>query len=434
MLKIENVMVLKEEGFFASGAIETDGPLISRVSWDDSLPYENQISYIENKTDESLMPHGNGEVAVKRVSKRGKTTLDAGGCYAIPGLIDIHLHGCRGGNFYDADRDGLLQMLRYQAANGVTAICPTTLTLPVDVLEKSCAAIASIAGDIENDTRGGFSDGARAGESPSPESGAAAPIGVYLEGPFISRDKTGAQNPDFVAAPDISMFRRLQEASGNRVKVLAMAPEVNGALDLISALAGEVVISVAHTNTDYKTAVTAFERGAKLVTHLYNGMSGFTHREPGVVGAALDTPGVFAEMICDGVHLHPAAVRIAMKSLGLTRTVFISDSMMATGLVDGIYDLGGLKVRVAGKEARLVNGGNIASSVSNLMDCLRVAVRDVGLPLASAARCVSTNPALALGVENERGRIAEGLAADIVLLDKDLNIKEVIVRGRRLSM
>jgi N-acetylglucosamine-6-phosphate deacetylase len=351
----------------------------------------------------------------RTVKKDGKVLIDAGGCYAIPGLIDAHIHGCVGFDFSGADTDGIMKMLRYQAENGITSVCPTLMTLPEETLAAACGRICGVMKTLQRE-----------------ESGVAEPAGIYLEGPFISASKAGAQNPAFIAPPDIGMFERLQAASGGNVKILAIAPEAEGAMEAIGPLSGKIVVTVAHTNTDYATAACAFKAGAKMVTHLYNGMSSFGHREPNVVGAALDNETAFAEIVCDGVHLHPASVRIALRALGGRRLILISDSMMATGLSDGVYELGGLSVRVTGKEARLIVGNNIAGSASNLMDCLRIAVKTVGIPLAEAVRCASGNPARMLGIDGERGSISEGMAADLVLLDNELNVKAVFVRGRQL--
>jgi N-acetylglucosamine-6-phosphate deacetylase len=229
------------------------------------------------------------------------------------------------------------------------------------------------------------------------------------------------------------MYDRFRVAARNRVKIVSVSPELEGAYDFIDAAAKSAVVAVAHSNAGYDATAGAFGHGAKHATHLFNAMSPLTHRDPNVVGAVLDTPGISAELICDGVHLHPAAVRLALKALGMSRAVFVSDSMMATGLGDGTYDLGGLEIVVSGKIARLVHGGNIASSVSNLTDCFRVAVKEMGVPLADAVRCVSVNPARVLGMEGERGRICEGLTADLIFMDTDLNICEIILRGRRLT-
>ena len=395
-MKIINTLIFDEKNGFLPGEIEIDGAFIKRVSYDSAG---------------ATGPGAGGGAGNANVG--GGDVIDAQGCYAVPGLIDIHLHGCAGHNFYEAEADGLSKMLKYQAENGVTSVCPSTLTLSEEMLTLACGRLASY-----NRT------------NTDPEN--AKMIGVHLEGPFISPQRCGAQNPAYAITPDAAMYDRLRKASGDSVKIIAVAPEIEGALEFIEYASKSAVVSVAHTVADYDAAAKAFKRGASHVTHLYNAMTPLTHRAPNVIGAAFDDPSATVELICDGVHLHPAAMRIAMRLFGPERVVIVSDSMMATGLGDGTYDLGGLVVNVKGKEARLVEGGNIASSVSNLMDCLRVAVKDVGIPLAEAVRCSSTNPARVLGAQDERGRIAQGLIADLVLLDADLNVAEVFVRGRAL--
>jgi N-acetylglucosamine-6-phosphate deacetylase len=339
----------------------------------------------------------------------GGEAIDADGLIAIPGLIDVHLHGCAGCDFTSAGDEDLRAMARYEASNGVTAICPTTLTLPEEMLAEACRMISHCE---------------------TPDGSAFA--GIYLEGPFISPKKPGAQNPSYVKKPDAEMFRRLQSASSGMAKVLAIAPEMEGALDVIGEISGSVVCAIAHTAADYDMVMQAFAKGARQVTHLYNAMPGLGHREPGVIGAALDTPTCRVELICDGVHVHPSVVRATFRMFGDDRIVMISDSMMATGLGDGEYELGGMPVTVRGNRAALPNGSVIAGSVTNLMGCLRTAVRDMGIPLHSAVKCVSLNPAKAIGISGERGSLEAGKFADIVLLDESLNIKHVILRGKIL--
>lgn len=359
--------------------------------------------------EEGFVP---GDIAItdgRFSAQGGGEVLDAAGCYAIPGLIDIHLHGCMHLDFSDASVEEINRMAAYQAQNGVTAICPTTMTLAEDTLATACRHIAQSGGEDTADL-----------------------VGIYLEGPFLSPQKLGAQNPAFVRLPDAAMVRRLQTAAGGRIKLLAVAPELDGALDMIEQLQGEVTCSVAHTTADYDTAAAAFRCGARQVTHLYNAMPPLTHRAPGVIGAALDAPDCRVELICDGVHIHPAAVRAAFRLFGGDRIIFISDSMMATGLQDGEYELGGLPVSVRGNEARLTNGGGLAGSVTHLMDCLRTAVTEMGIPLHTAVRCASVNPAKAVGVWDRRGSLDVGKIADLVLLDADLRIRNVVLKGRVL--
>lgn len=336
-------------------------------------------------------------------------TLDATGCYAIPGLIDIHLHGCLRHDFSTAQPTEMVTMAEYLAVNGVTAICPATMTLPERVLEQACRNMSGCHSQNGSEL-----------------------VGINLEGPFVSHQKPGAQNPAYIVKPDAALFNRLQTAAGGKVKLLAIAPETEGALELIRELSAGVVCSLAHTAAGYDNAIGAFAAGARQVTHLYNAMLPFSHREPGVIGAAFDTPECMVELICDNVHIHPSVVRATFKMFGDDRVILISDSMMATGLVDGLYELGGQPVEVVGNVAQLAPGGAIAGSVTNLISCMRTAVKDMGIPLYSAVKCASVNPAKAIGVFADRGSISAGKYADMVLLDSSLSIKQVFLRGRPL--
>jgi len=335
--------------------------------------------------------------------------IDASGCYAIPGLIDIHIHGCVGEDFSFADVEGIAKMARYQAENGVTAVCATTLTLPEAQLAQACRNIAAT-------------------KAP----GIAAIAGIHLEGPFISPNKAGAQNPAHIAAPSMQMFENLQEAAQGMVKMLAIAPEMPGAMEMIDAFGGKIVCSLAHTTADYQTALEAFSRGARLITHMYNAMPPLNHREPGVIGAAMDSPHCSVELICDNVHVHPSAVRAAFAMFGDDRVIMISDSMAATGLGDGTYEIGGLAVTVQGNKSVLSHNGTIAGSVANLMECVRIAATQMDISLGRAVKCASVNPAKAIGVYNERGSIEPGKYADLVLLNPDLSIRKVFLRGEML--
>lgn len=335
--------------------------------------------------------------------------FDATGCYAIPGLIDVHLHGCVGHDFLDADEAGLTKMARYQAKNGVTAICATMMTFPEAKLAAACKQIAA-----------------------HKQAEAAAFVGIHLEGPFLSPDKLGAQNPAYLQMPDVNLVHRLQKAAGGLIKLIALSPELAGASELLDAISADICCSLGHTTTDYATAQKAFNRGARQVTHLYNAMPPLHHRDPGLIGAAVDAPNCRAELICDNVHVHPAVVRATMRMFGDDRLIFISDSMMATGLSDGIYELGGLAVEVRGKLSTLAGSDTIAGSATNLMDCLRTAVLEMEIPLGSAVKCASVNPAKAIGIYEQRGSIEAGKVADLLLLNEDLSIRNVFLRGKML--
>ena len=336
--------------------------------------------------------------------------LDAQGCYVIPGLLDLHFHGSAGADISDGDLEGLHRMGAYEASRGITAMCPATMTLS----EAQLTAAAEAAAAYE------------------PAMGEADLVGINMEGPFISPSKVGAQNPEYVRNPGVDEFRRLQQVAGGLFKLVDIAPEEPGADAFIETLADEVRISLAHTCTDYDTAAHAFELGARHITHLYNAMDPMHHRKPGPIPAAAERDDVTAEVIADGVHIHPAMVRLAFNMFGVDRMILISDTLRAAGLGDGVYDLGGQDVTVKGYEARIDNGA-LAGSVSDLMRCLYVAVKEMGIPLVSAVKAASANPARALGLEGDYGSLEAGRIADAVLLDAEtLAVKQVVLRGRAI--
>ena len=224
------------------------------------------------------------------------------------------------------------------------------------------------------------------------------------------------------------MYRRLQQESGGLIKLVDIAPEVEGAMPFIQAVYSEVAVSLAHTAADYNTAMEAFGNGARHVTHLFNGMEPYNHRAPGVIGAAADSPGAEVELICDGIHIHPAVVRSSLRLYGPDRVILVSDSVEATGMPDGEYSLGGQPVHVKGNRATLADG-TIAGSATNLMQCLRVMVQDMGLPLETAVRCAAVNPAKSIGIYDRYGSIAPGKVANLVLLNQDLEVMTVILNG-----
>lgn len=251
--------------------------------------------------------------------------IDGTDCYLIPGLTDIHFHGCIGYDFCDGTKESIEKIANYEASVGVTTIVPATMTFSEDKLLQ----IVRTAKDYKN------------------EKGAVL-CGINMEGPFISKLKKGAQNEKYICKPDIQMFERIQKESGGLLKIVDIAPEEDDDFKFIKAKKDEIVISMAHTNADYETARNAIKSGIKHVTHLYNAMNSPTHRNPGPVIAASDDDKCMAELICDNIHIHPAVVRNTLKMFGTDRVVFISDSMKATGLNDGIYDLGGQTVIVKG--------------------------------------------------------------------------------------
>ena len=341
-------------------------------------------------------------------------TLDGKGMYAIPGLIDLHFHGCKGDDFCDGSREAISRIAEYEASVGVTAIAPATMTLPVEELEQ----ILRVAAEYKK----------------GPHSKKEADlVGINMEGPFISPVKKGAQDERNIIPCDVKVCERFQEASEGLVKFIGIAPEESeNAVAFIESVKDKINVSLAHTNADYDTAMAAFEAGANHAVHLYNAMPPFTHRAPGVIGAVYDNKHVMAEIICDGVHIHPAAVRATFEMMGEDRMILISDSMRAAGMPDGSYTLGGLDVNVVGNRATLASDGAIAGSVTNLMACMKTAVKTMDIPLETAIACATINPAKSLGIDAEYGSIRPGKKAHIVLLDSELNVRQVIKDGELL--
>ena len=345
-----------------------------------------------------------GEYVAKETTDNKE--VEAEGCYVIPGLVDIHFHGCVRHDMCDGTEESIQALADYEAANGVLAICPATMTIPEEELFQAMKA----------------AKGHKNGKG-------ADLVGINMEGPFINKEKKGAQKEEDIKLADVKLFHKLQEAAGGLIKLVDLAPETEGAMDFINQVKDEVHVSIAHTMADYDTASEAIRRGADHITHLYNAMPPLNHREPGVIGAARDSD-CYVELICDGVHIHPSCVRATFEMFTDKRIVLISDSMMATGMEDGQYELGGQPVTVVGNVATLTEGGAIAGSATNLMDCIRTVVKEMHIPLESAVRCATLNPAKSIGIDDKYGSLEEGKYANAVVLDKDLNIVSIIQKGQ----
>lgn len=335
--------------------------------------------------------------------------VDCTGKYIIPGLVDVHSHGCGGCDACDATRAAMETLSKTQGKAGITSFCATTMTLTEGELEK----IFKTIGDYMKEKPAG-----------------ASVIGVNMEGPFFNESKKGAQRGDCLKNPDVSFFRKMNSICGGAIKLVDLAPELEGAIEFIKEVKGEVEVSIGHTNADYKIAMEAIENGASHVTHLYNAMNGLTHRAPGVIGAASDT-NVYTEVICDGIHIDASAIRVAFK-LMKDRVCLISDSMSACGMPNGEYELGGQKVIMKDKKATLVDG-TIAGSATSLADCMRKAV-EFGIPLEEAVRAATYNPAASIRMQDKIGSISVGLDADIIVMDRDLNFEKVYFKGETKSL
>ena len=342
------------------------------------------------------------QVGEKLSWSQNDLVVDCQGYTIVPGFVDVHIHGCAGADTCDGKRESIDAMAEFLLTKGVTSFCPTTMT--VDRAEIEAALLAAKA----------------CVDQPGP---GARVVGVNMEGPFIAAARKGAQKEEAILPPDPELFRHFQELSGGIVRLVDIAPEQPGGLAFIREVKDLCAVSIAHTTANYDQAKESFDAGITHATHLFNAMSGLHHRDPGVVGAVFDDSRVYAELICDGFHIHPAALRTAFQVLG-DRALVISDSMRANGMPEGEpFDLGGQMVTVREGKATLADG-TIAGSVSNLHQEVKNLVR-FGIPLEQAVKDASMIPARSIGLEEEIGSIAPGKRADLVVLDENLDIVAV---------
>jgi N-acetylglucosamine-6-phosphate deacetylase len=334
------------------------------------------------------------------------SALDLGGGYLVPGFIDVHVHG-GGGHDFTASIEQLSAGVAFHRRHGTTRTLVSLMAGPLDAMCDQLSWIVQLAGTDERIA------------------------GAHLEGPFLAHSRCGAQNAAFLQSPDRQVLAKLLDAGQGLVRTLTIAPELPGALELISDLArAGVIAAVGHTDAGYEVAGQAFREGAGLATHLYNAMPAMNHRAPGAAIAALES-AAFLELVNDGVHVHPALVRLAATH-GTDRLLLITDAMSATGVGDGSYVLGGLPVAVVDGQARSPETGRLAGSTLTMDVAFRRAVTEVGLTLPQAAAATAGNPARMLGMADRCGTIAAGLDADLVHLDEQLNVRGVLVAGRWL--
>jgi N-acetylglucosamine-6-phosphate deacetylase len=331
------------------------------------------------------------------------------GTTLAPGFVDVHVHG-GGGAQVGPDPHGVLEVARFHARHGTTALLATTVPAPEDELLQTVRAVAAAARRADPD--------------------AAALLGCHLEGPFLNPERAGALDPRHMRPPDAALLDRLLDAGAGSVQTVVIAPELPGALDLVAATADEgVLVAIGHTDATYEQALAAFDRGARAATHLFNAMRPLDHREPGAAGAALAGARVTAEVIADGVHLHPATLRLAYGAKGPERLALITDATQAAGLPDGDHALGDRPITVSGGQARTADGA-LAGSTLTMDRAVRVSVELAGIPLADALTMASATPAALLGLGRVKGRIAPGADADLVVLDGDCRAIGTLIAGR----
>ncbi len=333
---------------------------------------------------------------------------DMSGLTALPGFVDIHIHGAMGGDFCDAKFESLDKISAYLAKNGITSFCPATMTLGSSKLEKIMETGRAYKGR---------------------EAGAKI-AGINMEGPYISYLKKGAQNGDFIREGSIAEFERLYDLSGGLIKLITVAPEAFDSDGFIKRASEKCTVSIGHTNANAKETLRATEMGAAHATHLYNAMTGMTHREAGAAGTLLDSENVTCELICDGSHVCPAVLRNTFKILGENRACVISDSMRAAGLGEGEYELGGQQVYVKnGGKCAVLSDGTIAASITNVFEEFKNLL-SFGVDFKAALKSCTINPSRAIGMDSQIGSIAVGKAADIVFVDDEMNIREVYINGK----
>ncbi|MFI7417708.1 N-acetylglucosamine-6-phosphate deacetylase [Nonomuraea sp. NPDC049684] len=331
--------------------------------------------------------------------------LSLGGRHVVPGFVDIHNHGGAGGSFPTGDQDKARDAVALHRRHGTTTMMASLVTDAVDELSRAASSLAELC-----------------------EEGLLA--GIHFEGPYIAKARCGAHDPALLREPSPQELSALVKAARGHARMVTLAAELPGGLDTIRTAVGEgLIAALGHSDADYDQAIAAIEAGATVATHLYNAMPQLGHRAPGPVAALLEDERVTVELVNDGVHVHAAMLRLAYEVAGPGRTVLITDAMAATGLGDGDYVLGPMRVRVTDGVARLVEGGSIAGSTLTMDAAFRRGVRELGMSLPDAVQVASLTPARVLGLAEEIGSIAVGKAADLVVLSGELEVDGVMKNG-----
>ncbi|BDG46671.1 N-acetylglucosamine-6-phosphate deacetylase [Parageobacillus sp. KH3-4] len=380
---LKNTTIYAETGKIEQGYVLTEGDKVSEVGPMSSCPASIEAEVVELNPSFTV----------------------------IPGFIDVHIHGAAGADVMDATNEALRTMAEALPKEGTTSFLATTMTAPIDRIERALENVAQYI---------------RCSNLP----GEAEVLGIHLEGPFISPKRAGAQHPNNIIEPNIELFQKWQNIANGYIRLVTLAPEENNGLALTAYLkkAG-VIASIGHSDAVYEQVKTAIDAGVKHATHLFNGMRGVHHREPGVAGAVLMHDEVVCELIVDGIHVAPEMVRFAYKMKGCEGLILITDAMRAKCLGAGRYELGGQEVIVQGEKATL-RDGTLAGSILKLGDAVKNAMSFTGCALEDVIRMASWNPAKQLGVLDRKGSIRAGKDADLVVLDEQHHVVMTICRGK----
>ena len=382
------------------------------------------------KSDKLVLPSGidgfgyllieNGKFGQVSIDEPvGVHIVDRMGCWVAPGLVDTHIHGFMDHDVMDCDPQGVVEISEGLAKHGTTSWLATTLTASASKTEEACASVREANKILQGD----------------PALYGAKIQGIFLEGPFFTEEHKGAQDPHYLIDPEFSLLQRWQEAAGGLVAKSALAPERDGILEYITqATAAGVRCAIGHSSASYGQAAAAVLAGAKIVVHTFNGMADMAHRDPGIVGCAMTSQGVYAELICDGLHVDPVVCETLVRAKGWEHVVLITDCLSCGGLPDGDYKIGELPIRLQNGEARLKDGGNLAGSTLALDRAVKN-VADWGIVTAEQAiRMASEVPARSLGMGDRCGSILPGRAADLAVFDPELNLVESYVDGHLLRV